>query len=177
MAWSTPMTAVANTSLTAAQWNASVRDNLLETAVAKATANSWPTIYTGTGANALAERTIQDKIIDTQETTTSTTFADLTTVGPQLVVTTGAFVLIFHNAQLSSSLAGGICLSSIDIDAGGASDARAIIGTSGTTNDPFRASAANLFGVGAGSHTFTMKYRVVTGTGTFKFRRMQVMAL
>lgn len=29
MAWSTPLTATASTALTAAQWNASVRDNLL----------------------------------------------------------------------------------------------------------------------------------------------------
>jgi len=37
VAWSTPLTAVSGTVLTAAQWNASVRDNLLETSAAAVT--------------------------------------------------------------------------------------------------------------------------------------------
>jgi len=37
MAWFTPLAGVSTATLTAAQWNASVRDNLLETAPAKAT--------------------------------------------------------------------------------------------------------------------------------------------
>lgn len=38
MAWTAPMTASANGTLTAAQFNTHVRDNLLETETAKATA-------------------------------------------------------------------------------------------------------------------------------------------
>ena len=36
MTWTAPMTAVAGAVYTAAQWNTSIRDNLNETAVAKA---------------------------------------------------------------------------------------------------------------------------------------------
>lgn len=52
MAWSAPATAVANTFLTAAFWNTQVRDNLLETAPAKAAA-AGDSFY-ATAANAIA---------------------------------------------------------------------------------------------------------------------------
>lgn len=52
MAWTAPATAVANTFLTAAFWNTQVRDNLLETAPAKA-AVAGDTFY-ATAANAIA---------------------------------------------------------------------------------------------------------------------------
>ena len=54
MAWSAPMTAVANTVFTAAQFNQHVRDNLNETAPAKATASGG--YFVATGVNAIAQR-------------------------------------------------------------------------------------------------------------------------
>src|SRR3546814_19340432 len=76
MAWTAPMTAVANTVFTAAQFNQHVRDNLNETAPAKATAAGG--YFVATGVNAIAQR-IADGNTDTNTgTTTSTTYTDLT---------------------------------------------------------------------------------------------------
>ncbi|GII42264.1 hypothetical protein [Planotetraspora phitsanulokensis] len=47
MAWSAPMTAVANSIFTTAAFNQYVRDNLLETAPAKATTGSRLIVTTG----------------------------------------------------------------------------------------------------------------------------------
>jgi hypothetical protein len=52
MAWTAPGTAVGNTLLTAAFWNTHVRDNLLETAPAKATAAGQ--LFQATAPNAIA---------------------------------------------------------------------------------------------------------------------------
>jgi len=54
MAWTAPRTWVTSEVVTAAHLNAHVRDNLLETAPAKATTNGG--IFVATGANAIAER-------------------------------------------------------------------------------------------------------------------------
>ena len=56
MAWSAPMTAVSGSVLTAAQFNTYVRDNLNETAPAKATAAGQ--IFVSTAANAIAARLV-----------------------------------------------------------------------------------------------------------------------
>ena len=61
MAWTTPLTAVSNTALTAAQWNASVRDNLLMTAPALATTTGRH--FVSTGANTIAERAISSNSV------------------------------------------------------------------------------------------------------------------
>ena len=54
MAWSAPMTAVANSTFTAAQFNQYVRDNLNETAPALATAAG--SYFAADGINSIAER-------------------------------------------------------------------------------------------------------------------------
>jgi len=87
MSWTAPLTAVATASLSAAQWNASVRDNLLETAPAKATAAGQ--VFVATAANAIAARTPSSNLITTIETTTSTTSGVLPTAGPSVSVVTG----------------------------------------------------------------------------------------
>ena len=54
MAWTAPMTAVANAVFTAAQFNTHVRDNLLETAPAKATTTGG--YFVATGTNTIVQR-------------------------------------------------------------------------------------------------------------------------
>lgn len=56
MAWSAPITAVTNATLSAAQWNASVRDNLNETAPAKATVANR--VIVTNGANTVREQSV-----------------------------------------------------------------------------------------------------------------------
>lgn len=175
MAWSVPLTAVSNAALTSAQWNASVRDNLLETAPAKATA--YPAHFVSTGPNAIAERKIVEIAVDTTEGFTSVTFADLTTSGPTATVTcTGALVWI--NAQQNNSGTGQTYTSFMVSGASSvaANDLRSIV-TDNTATTSIRAGVGNLVNLTTGSNIFTVQYRVSSGTGSWSRRRMQVMGL
>src|SRR4030095_2231444 len=151
MAWTAPVTAVANLIFTAAQWNTGVRDNLNETAPAKATVAGR--IIVSTAANAVAEREIVPELIDTgAETVTSPTYTDLATVGPTVVITTGGMALIWISAQVFNS-AGGSALISYATAASPAIDARAMLLDGGTGND-YRMGVTNLLNVTPGSNTF-----------------------
>lgn len=179
MAWSTPLTAVSNATLTAAQWNASVRDNLLETAAAKATTAGR--IFVSTGANAVAERVIDSATVPASQTTTSTTYASLLTAGPAVTVTTGTRALVFIQAFMSSNSIGqkswaGVAVSGATTIA--ASDTTGIEFQVYGSNAEFRGTAATLFKtLNAGANTFTMQYRVSAGTTTYGDREIIVVAL
>lgn len=174
IAWTTPLTGVANTALTAAQWNASVRDNLLETFVAKATvAGSYAVATT---ANAIAERVIGHDIILTQQTGTATSYGNLATVGPTVTVTTGTSALIFTSAQLENSGAGSTWAS---FGVTGATttainDQWAIFNQSGATFGG-RFGVTTWQALTGGSNVFLMQYRVSSGTGTYDDRALNVM--
>src|SRR5215217_4239281 len=98
MAWSTPLTAVDGAILTFGQWNASVRDNLLETAPAKATATG--TYFVGTGTNSIAQRTITEANQVNSTTTTSTTYVNLDAGTPAVTVVTGTKAMVHSSARL-----------------------------------------------------------------------------
>lgn len=179
MAWTTPLTAVSNAALTAAQWNASVRDNLLETAVAKVTGNSWPAHYVANGVNTLAERLIRDNNVDTSESTASTSFTDLATVGPSVTITTGSYLIAFSNCDLTNSSAGASTRTGVDIT--GATTSPSTDGR-GVRLEPSagqnaRMGATQLLSCTAGSNTVKMVYRAASGTGTYATRRITVMGL
>lgn len=176
MAWSTPLTAVTNAVLTAAQWNASVRDNLLETAAAKATTASRH--FVATGANTLAEREFLFQAIDTSQTTTSTSYVDLATPGPTVTLTTGPKALVLINARVSNSGTGASVASYGISGSTTSSPANSLsIWHSSVAAAVSRQGVADLRGVTSGSNTFYMQYVVSSGTGTFDYRRIQVMAL
>jgi hypothetical protein len=175
MAWSTPLTAVANAALTAAQWNASVRDNLLETAVAKASAATG--YYVATGVNTLGERFAAGDNVDTVETTVSTTYTNLATNGPVVTVTSGTAMLVLINAQQENNTANQPSRTSFEhtgATVSAATDSRAII-TQNAAGNVISAARCALQGVTAGSNTVRMQYRVGANTGTFAFRRIIVM--
>lgn len=176
MAWSTPLTAVSNAALTAAQWNASVRDNLLETAVAKATQSG--SYFTGTGVNTLAERVAASSSVSTTETTTSATYTDLTTPGPAVTATSGTRALVFTMAYLINNTVNANSYMSVEVSGSSTlapNDAQAIAHTSATVGAQVACSAAMMFVLTAGSSVYTAKYRVSSGTGSFANRRMTVM--
>lgn len=173
------MTAVANAAFTAAQFNAHVRDNLNETAVAKATtAGRW---FVATGANSLAERAISAATVDTAETTASSSFADLTTDGPAVTVTTGTTALVSMSCQIANNTAGGVGVTGFAVSgasAVAASDTTGLNFESSAASDQARFGAFQLVtGLTAGSNTFKLRYRTLTGTGTFSRRQIGVMAL
>jgi len=176
MTWSTPLTAVTNTALTAAQWNASVRDNLLETAAAKATTAGR--IFVATGANTLAEREIAEGVADALVTTTSTSWTSLSG-NPAVTVTTGTQALVFLTSRMNNSSTGPACLASFAISGATtapADDAYCVL-NEGNAAASIRAATTTLIAVTAGSNTFTMRYRVASNTGSFQWRRILVMAL
>lgn len=176
MAWSTPATAVPSQVLTAAMWNASVRDNLLETAPSKASGQNG--YFVGTGLNAIAERTVSEGYVSSQETSTDTTFGALTTNGALITgLTTGSKALVFVTAESFTSNSSTSAYTSFEVTGSSsltAADNTGII-IGGTNN--VRATVATFMTVTAGSNTFRMMYRVGAGggTGTWLRRRLTVM--
>lgn len=179
MTWTAPMTAVAGSVFTAAQFNQFVRDNLNETAAAKATQSG--SYFVGTGVNSLAERVIVDDIVETSESTTSTTYTDLATTGPTVTLDTGARALIYVTGDVTNNTAGQSGRMTFEVSGASSitpNDVRALRVTipsvTGTGN--VRASVPTILAITAGSNTFTAKYRASGGTATFANRRLFVMA-
>lgn len=176
MAWSTPLTAVANAALTAAQWNASVRDNLNETAPAKASAAGQ--LFVSTGVNSIAARTVNADLITTSETSTSTTYTNLATVGPAVTATTSASAIVstycnMNNATNAAWMSYGITGATTNAEV----DNRAIQITAGG-GQRYGATFFHSAILTAGNNTFTAKYRVSTsGTGTWSDRRLMVIPM
>lgn len=173
------MTATANTAFTAAQFNTHVRDNLNETAPAKATTAGR--IFVATGANAIAEREITSNEVATNQTTTSTSFVDLATTGPAVTVTTGVRAIVFLYVRVSNNTTGSLASMGYAISGAttqAASVDRSVSYQSSVGNDLIRCSSVIMeSGMTAGANTFTSKYSVTSGTGTFGERRLAVMAL
>lgn len=101
MAWTAPKTFVANAILTAAELNVHLRDNLGETAPAKATTAG--SLFVSTGANAIAQRTPTSATVATLQTTASATYTNLITPGPAVTVTCGAQAIVVVSAELQDS--------------------------------------------------------------------------
>lgn len=177
------MTAVANSVFTAAQFNQFVRDNLNETSPAKATAGG--SHFAATGLNSIAERMTTGAIDLNTGTTTASSFGDLdapAVPGPAVTVETGPQAILFYHCELSNSGAGS---SRMSVEVSGASSVATainrsigIFGVAGVTlgvgDAVFYASGLALT---PGSNTFTAKYRVSSGTGTFSDRRIFVFPL
>jgi hypothetical protein len=175
------MTAVANTIFSAAQFNQYVRDNLNETAPAKATAAG--THFAGAGINTIAERITSGTIDLNSGTTTSTTFDDLdapAAIGPAVTVDTGPRAILFYHCSASNSGTGSARMS---VEVSGATTiATAInrsIGIIDAAGSTIEVGDAVLYSGGIalnpGSNTFTCKYRVSASTGTFSNRRLFVL--
>lgn len=179
MAWTAPMTAVANAIFTAAQFNTHVRDNLLETAPAKAsTAGGY---FVSTGTNSISERTASVAGVAASETTTSTSFTNLATTGPTVTLNTGTSALILITSNLSNNTNAAYAIVGVDIsgattlapaDADSLSFRQPV--APGTEQNPQHTWSRLFTGLTAGSNTFQLKYRVTAGTGTFNRRYLTV---
>jgi len=182
VAWSAPMTAVAGAVFTAAQFNQFVRDNLNETAPAKATTAG--SHFAVSGVNQIAERTSASGIALASDTTTSTTYADLSGgPGPSITVTTGTAALVIVHAQSANSGTGsarmGYDVSGATSIAAADNRATGILGVAGAAPNASAMALhySALLPLTPGSNTFTAKYRVSSGTGTFEHRRIIVFPL
>lgn len=162
-------------------WNI-IRDDLNETAVAKATAAGR--IIVTTGANSLAERTVSSAEIQVQETTSNTSATDLGTVGPTVSVVTGPNTVVFWGCQLQNDTSLQHSLMDFAVTGAstrGASDTTALRYQQNNTgaSNLLRAACADLItGLTPGTNQFRAKYWVSgISTGTFSRRRLTVMPL
>lgn len=121
--------------------------------------------------------------VNTSETTTSTVFTDLTTVGPSAVVVappTGRIHVSF-GCRYSNSSATGTCIVAAQVVGSvsgtqSAANARALYHTG--TGDAQHGYSHQAIGLTPGETvTVTLKYRVSAGTGTFQSRRVDVMPI
>lgn len=183
MAWTAPMTAVANTAFSAAQFNTHVRDNLLETAPGKATAGvANGSIPVKSATNQVTYRTPVIAAVATSQSTSSTSYVNLATSGPAVTVDTGANAIVLWHCSISNNSANSSYMSvavsgattiAADDDKGlrfreqgGDGSTVVHLGTNfmWTTLTP-------------GSNTFTAKYRAFGGTATYFNRRLIVIPL
>ncbi len=180
MAWTSPMTFVSNNVLTAAQMNTHLRDNVLELAPAKATTNlgSW---FISQGPNRIEERLVRTARVDTTQSTKSSSWTDLDTVGPQVTVTTGQAAIVMlgcrtGNTILDNSASMGFKITgytdqepeekfSIQSD-GRSANTHAQWGVTFYVDD-----------LNPGINTFTCKYKVGGETGQFSQRFIGVLSL
>lgn len=181
MAWTTPLTAASNAALTAAQWNASVRDNLLMTAPALATTAG--SIFAATGTNSIAQRIPAAITQQAIETTTSTSYTPTLsggagTAGPTLTVTVGAKVLITFHSRQTTSVNDINVYTSVAI---GAPTSRAAsdswcVSADAVNLDIIHGNAFIDPNLSAGSQDFTMQYRAGGATtATFSNRRLNIL--
>lgn len=179
MAWTTPMTAVAGNTLTAADWNTHVRDNLLETSPAKATTAG--SLFVGNGANTIVERIPTNAEVSTSETTSTTSYTNLATVGPTVTVATGTKAMVWFNAWMGSDTLNIQSFVSVDVTGStsiAASDNWAMILDGVAANNFCQFSRCHMFTtLTPGSNTFTMKYKAGAGISTFQRRELIVLPL
>lgn len=170
MAWTTPITFITDEILTASDLNASLRDNMNETAVAKATTPGSYFVY---DENALTERQPLMDYVGGSVEITSTSF--VTGGGPELTVEHGESMFVMWSARgfVTSGVAG--CVPALD--GAGASNNDALR-FSGLQADIFRGSCYKLYeDLTPGTTTVDLRYITSAGTANFGQRRLLVWPL
>lgn len=181
MAWSAPMTATFGSAFTAAQWNAYVRDNLGETATAKAPGSSGAYWFASASSTTLALRQCKGDYVAAEETTTQNSYGNLGTSGPSVTLTTGTKALVMISARLGNDVAESATQMSYSVSGAtnvSPDDTTAIISdglAAASAGDNIRTVAvAILQSVNAGTNTFTAKYKCSSNTGRFACRQLCV---
>lgn len=142
--------------------------------------SAWKTLAPG-GVSAAA-----GGYVGTGQTTTSTSFTDLATAGPSVTLTTGTTAIVAVTSLQSNTSANananqGNCFHAFAVSGAwtfGANDGWSARGPQiHSTHTYGRTAVFYVAGITAGSNTFTSKYRVQDGTGTFSERHIVVWAL
>lgn len=175
MTWSTLPSFSDGDALTDAELQAIVA-NINETAPAKASGSIWPTHFVATGTNSIAEREIRDEIVTATESTSATTWVNLTTTGPLVNVVCGNFALVLPACRLKTSVDGQAAYASFELNGAGGVVGRGVINEN---VQDVRCTSAQLIAVTPGNTTFNMVYQSASGSAlaTFSSRRMCVMGL
>jgi hypothetical protein len=177
MAWTSPLTAVAGGVFSAAQFNQSVRDNLSVTSTGIATqVSSW---FPASAANVLAERMPVQDNDQGSSTTTSTAYGNLADgLTTSVSVATGNRALVSIYANFNNSVNGNRTWMSFDVGGATTIAATDFLSVDHSFNGGMRWGATFLVtGLVIGTNSFTLRYRVTAGTGTFSVRRIAVIPL
>lgn len=183
-------TVVAGTTITAA-WGNNVRDGVVAgfaSAAARTSAVTAPlegmVSYRQDGPTLELYNSTQwvpmqpsSAAVNTLETTTSTSYTDLTTVGPSVTLVTGTTAIVALSAGMRHSVADvaymGVAVSGASTIAAADTQAAEVVGTSTITG----ALIFKITGLTAGSNTFKARYRTPSGTATYQNRNITVWAL
>jgi len=176
------MTATANTAFTAANFNQHVRDNLLETAPGKATGGVTNGSYPVKSAtNQITFRTPQQVEVTASQSTSSSSYTNLSTSGPSVTVVHGPMVYVTWHASISNN---SINSSYMGIQLSGSNTFSATDDLALRHRDPTGSNGENMMsmnylftGLTPGTTTFQAKYRSLGGTATFRYRRVCVFPL
>jgi hypothetical protein len=135
--------------------------------------------YDGTNWRTLGPSAVGSAQVTTNQTTSSLTYTDLSTVGPSVTLTTGTSVFVLigmfgndtgnsgNNAWMSVAISGATTTAASDDWAARAPEGlNGVNGTMGYTHT-----------VTAGSNTFTAKYKKVGGTQTAEFNNRFIMVV
>lgn len=146
-------------------------------------------VYNGSAWEIVGPSTLA-AYVATSQTTASTSYTDLATVGPVVTMITGTSVLVTvscltSNNQANANAESGVTAMSVAVSGAStvaASDAWAGYGPQiHTSHTQSRAGTFLITGLTAGTNVFTAKYRVggalATGTGTFSHRHLSVTVL
>ena len=115
------------------------------------------------------------------QTTTSTTFTDLATVGPSVTLSTGTTALVQLSALMTGSATSVYAIQAVEVS--GASTIAATDLRSTFVQSPsgiYQGMAGRSIVIGgltAGTNTFTIKYRTTAGTATFEARELFVQGI
>lgn len=178
MAWTTPPTFNNNNFLFAETLNTYLRDNMLETEVAKAlTPGSY---FVSSGQNEISERSWGTDFVVTGEETSATVYVDLDTYGPEVTVETGSQAIVFVSAGIRKTLTSGFARMSVQISGdtllAPTVDYSLNFENPGAAGVEIQTSNYVVFqGLTPGRNTFTAKYLTTTGTATFQRRRLTVL--
>lgn len=127
---------------------------------------------------------VQTAEVATSETTTSTSYADLATTTDDVTVTIGqgGVALVILSALTVSSVANALCTMSFAYTGANSftpsddSWSCGVRSPSATLNNPINGFFV-VTGLSTGSTVFKAKYRTSTGTATYLYRRISVIAL
>lgn len=128
----------------------------------------------------LSANSVQN-FIGTNQTTSTTSYTDLSTVGPSVTINSqGGTALVFWSAGMFSgdaTVRGGYCDFAISgATTRAASDSSALIVTASNSGAGFRNMQFTWVAVNPGSNTFTLKYKSLSGSFAFQNRLLFVFA-
>jgi hypothetical protein len=174
------MTFVAGNVLTAAQLNTHLRDNMLETAPGRA--SSANSIFVSQSPFRIEERTIKAGRVATSQSTTTSSYSDLATVGPSVTCTTGTSAIIYLNSTITPAVTDTGCGMSFAVTGDSnrsAQDKEAIL-IDGTIGGNAVRVGTNIFitDLTPGVNVFTAKYKSSgSNSTTFNDRFLGVLPL